>query len=282
MLSIERRLATVAQAWSLELGEPYQRDSHGIVLRVWTGRTPAVLKVGIEALPWPTAQIPTLLAANGRGYVRVLEYDESLGAVLLEQLGPSAEVDGHPPVQQATMIAEVLGEAWRVPVEVGPPRFDKAQTLMELTERLATPDDRSRWGVALDRAALWAEELSTSADPGRDVLCHGDPHPGNLLRSISRTPTTPYVFIDPDGIRCEPEYDVGVVLRSWAADLLAANEPQEFLAGIRDTVCEITGADVERAWKWGFVERVTTGLVVRHLGEVSEAEEYLDSAMKLT
>ena len=266
----------------MELGEPYQRDSHGIVLRVRTGRTPAVLKVGIEVLPWPTAQIPTLLAANGRGYVRVLEYDESLGAVLLEQLGPSAEVDGHPPVHQATMIAEVLSEAWRVPVEVGPPRFDKAQTLMELTERLATPEDRSRWGIALDRAALWAGELSTSADPGRDVLCHGDPHPGNLLRSISRTPTTPYVFIDPDGIRCEPEYDIGVVLRGWAANVLAANEPREFLAGIRDTVCEITGADAERAWKWGFLERVTTGLVVRQMGEVSEAEEYLDSAMKLT
>lgn len=282
MPPLGRRLATLARAWSLELGEPYQRNSDGIVLRVWARGTPAVLKVGIESLPWPTAQIPTLLAANGRGYVRVLEYDEALGAVLLEQLGPSAEGGDHPPVQQATMVAEVLGEAWRIPVEVGPPRFDKAQSLMEIMERLASSEDRPRWGVALDRAASWAQELSASADPGRDVLCHGDPHPGNLLKSISLTATTPYVFIDPDGIRCEPEYDVGVVLRGWAPALLKTNEPRVFLAGIRDTVCEITGADAERAWKWGFVERVTTGLVIRQMGQVPEAEGYLDSAMKLT
>lgn len=240
-----------------------------------------MLKLGIESLPWPTSQIPTLLAADGRGYVRVLECDESLSAMLLEQLGPSVEHGGRPPTDQAAMIAEVLGEAWQVPLEVGPPRFDKAQSLMKIMERLTTSDDRSRWGAALERAASWAEELSASADPARDVLCHGDPHPGNLLMSVSRKARTPYVFIDPDGIRCEPEYDVGVVLRGWADDLLEANDPRAVLAEIRDILCEVTGVDAESAWKWGFVERVTTGLVLRQMGEVSEAESHLESAMQL-
>lgn len=278
--SLQGRLAALAQAWSLELGEPYAESPYAVVLRVSRRGTPAVLKVGLEPLPWPTAQIPTLVAADGRGYVRVLEHDEPRQAVLLERLGPSLERDGGSPAERMARLGEVLVEAWEVPVEVAPPRFDKAQALLELIGRLSNPTDWERWGVALERAVAWAEELSASADPARDVLCHGDPHPGNLLAKATRTDAT-YLFVDPDGIRCEPAYDVGVALRGWVGEILAEDDPKPFLLSLRDVLCDVTAADPERAWQWGFVERVTTGLVVRSFGEVEEAQGYLDSAVRL-
>ena len=128
---------------------------------------------------------------------------------------------------------------------------------------------------------LWTALLAKEADPSRDVLCHGDPHAGNALRAqgIPR-----YRFIDPEGFRCEPEYDVGVVLRDFSRQLLAIGDlrqAQSLHEQLLREATTATGTDVLRTREWAFVERVTTGLYLRWFDDLEAARTFLDSAMLL-
>ena len=85
-----------------------------------------------------------------------------------------------------------LQEAWRFPIEVGSPFVGRAAGLLAILADLGP-----RYGVAhpeaLGRATECATELAASERP--EVVCHGDPHPGNVLRR-----GTGWALIDPDGL----------------------------------------------------------------------------------
>jgi hypothetical protein len=46
-------------------------------------------------------------------------------------------------------------------------------------------------------------------------------------------------------------------------------------------LAELASADPERVWRWGFVERVTTGLYLRWHGRARESATFLDTATLL-
>ena len=71
-------------------------------------------------------------------------------------------------------------------------------------------------GEAIGWATGYARELADTERP--EVVCHGDPHAGNVLRRGSG-----WALIDPDGFVGERAYDLGVVLRD-ACDEFAAAE----------------------------------------------------------
>ena len=113
------------------------------------------------------------------------------------------------------------------------------------------------------------------------MLCHGDPHPGNALQAngIPR-----YKLVDPDGFRCEPEYDVGVTVRDFSREVLASRDHATARArhdALCDRAAELTGTDPERVRQWAFVERVTTGLYLRWFHDDETAESFLDAATVL-
>src|SRR5699024_12562759 len=66
-------------------------------------------------------QLRVLLAADGSGYVRVLEHDAVLGVVLLERLGPTLSRELRVTVSQGDVIAGLLEQAWQLPLQVGLP-----------------------------------------------------------------------------------------------------------------------------------------------------------------
>jgi streptomycin 6-kinase len=69
------------------------------------------------------------------------------------------------------------------------------------------------------RATAYAREL---ADTERaEVVCHGDPHAGNVLRRADG-----WTLIDPDGFVGERAYDLGVVLRDACREIAAVQESQ--------------------------------------------------------
>jgi hypothetical protein len=63
----------------------------------------------------------------------------------------------------------------------------------------------------------------------------------------------------------EPAHDLGVVLRGWNEDLLAAHA-----AAVAFQRCEAvsrrTGVDPESIWQWAYIERVSSGLFLLRLG----------------
>lgn len=113
---------------------------------------------------------------------------------------------------------------------------------------------------------------------------HGDPHPGNLLTVREPRPgaETGYVFVDPDGFVADRAYDLGVALRDWTS-LLLGPDARRVAEGYCAVLAARSGVDAQRIWEWGFLERVSTGLVVLDVvrGPDAVARPHLDSAERL-
>jgi streptomycin 6-kinase len=120
------------------------------------------------------------------------------------------------------------------------------------------------------------------------VVVHGDPHPANALKVRRPRPGSEsgWCFVDPDGFRCDPAYDLGVILRGWTQRVLAV-PPEEARLLLRRwclRVVERSGLDldaVDRAWEWAFLERVSTGLHVTSFGAHEVGATFLRSAAHL-
>jgi streptomycin 6-kinase len=120
-------------------------------------------------------------------------------------------------------------------------------------------------------------------DPERCVVVHGDPHPANAL--LVCTPRagaeSGYVFVDPEGFLCEPAYDLGVVLRDWNEELLAAADPLAVAHDYCQLLARESGLDEASIWEWGFLERVSSGLYIWAYGSRELGQPFLTTAQRL-
>lgn len=224
------------------------------------------------------AAVRVMRAAAGRGYVRVLAWDARCGALLTERLGRELWMEAPTLVEQAQVVVPLLRDAWRVPLDCGSPFGGKASGLLGILADLG-----ARYGTehpdALVLAHRYASELAATERP--EVVCHGDPHPGNVLQREAG-----WALIDPDGFVGERAYDLGVVLRDACGEIVVmeASEPGSGVTFLREAcrqLADLADADPERVWRWGFVERVTTGLYLRWFGYAGESATFLDTAAKL-
>lgn len=65
---------------------------------------------------------------------------------------------------------------------------------------------------------------------------------------------------------------------------MEASEPGSGVRFLREAcrqLADLADADPERVWRWGFVERVTTGLYLRWFGYAGGSATFLDTAAKL-
>ncbi|MGW7073600.1 aminoglycoside phosphotransferase family protein [Streptomyces sp. NPDC054855] len=282
-------LGDLERRWSIEVGPSLPGGSASYVARARTreGRD-AVLKVALPAPDFPS-QVRTLRLAEGRGYVRLLAHDLGRHAMLQEALGPSMDRLGLAPRQQLETLCAMLRSAWRVPRAEGPvvdPVQEKARALGEMVGRLWESLGRPCSERVVAQALTFAGRRAAAFDPGRCVVVHGDPHPGNALRvDVPRAGAEAgFVFVDPDGFLADPAYDLGVVLRDWCAELRGRDRASA--RGLIRSYCgllaERTGVDERAVWEWGFLERVSTGLYVLDLGAEEFGRPFLDTAELLT
>lgn len=276
-------LAQVVARWQLSVE---QILPHGAGVPVCAVRTssgqPAVLKFGRPADLNP--EVAMLHADAGRSTVAVLDHDPEAAAVLVERLGrPLGDVEPDPRVQ-CRRLAEALQVWWQVPLEVAPNYSmffggSKARGLRNILDVQGAQFGEGA-PLAVARAKVIADELAV--DEACDVVCHGDPHPWNLLEH----PSGGWRFVDPDGLTCERAYDLGVVLRGFGSEVIALEDERtgagaEFLAGLADELAAVTEVDRDRILAWAFVERVTTGLYCLMYGHDRDGREHLASAEAL-
>lgn len=234
------------------------------VAAVLTIRTPAALEVPARVIE----------AAKGRGYVRAFARDSEAGALLTERLGHDLWSEHPDLASQVRIVVPLLQQAWAVPLEVGGPVEHKARGLADVLSELG-----ERYGGAAPSARRLARRYADELAVGEaaDVVCHGDPHAGNVLRRGEG-----WALIDCDGFVSEKAYDLGVLLRDACGELeahrLRPGSGSELLQNACRTMAEQTGVDAERIWRWGFIERVTTGLYLAWLGFADEAARMLSSA----
>jgi streptomycin 6-kinase len=266
--------------WGVSVGSTLHGGTDSYVAAATTrDGTEAVVKIAIPGDPLFANEVQTLRAAAGRGYARLLASDEPRQALLLERLGPSLAEFGLSIQAQIEVLCAMLAVAWRVPappgLESGADKARRLATFISVTwEELNRPCSER----VVERALAFAEARGAAFDPDCAVLVHGDAQSPNALQErASSSIEKGFRFVDPDGLFAERAYDLAIPMREWSRPLLdgdAARLGRERCVYLG----RLTGVDTRAIWEWGFVERVSTGLLAMRVGAESVAREILDVA----
>ena len=281
----------LVEDWGLRVtGRSLPGGSASLVLPVDSPTGPAALKIAVPGED-SVGEARSLRAAHGRGYAALLRHDPARRALLMERLGPSLDRTSQPVERAVETLARTLREAWAaVPADLVPAPErgeDSASTLHALVTRLARevgPVDLPGWDTALAAALACAERRAAAHDAGATVVVHGDAHPGNLLRRrevADPEDTRAWAFVDADGFRADPAYDVGVGLRDWSSKLQGTGARAR-LEGWCAHAAVRTGTDEQAVWDWAYLERVSTGLFVTSFGATAVGRPFLESAVGLS
>lgn len=264
-------LAALADDWGIVVGSPYTGGTEAYVAEARTadGR-PAVLKLCIPRDIDAARQEALVLAlAGGEGCAELLRADVARGALLVERLGPSLADEEVPLVDRLPLLVAAAARVWRPAPDVDlPTGADKGRALAEHVVQTWEETGRPCSEAAVAQAVACAERRAAAHDDERAVLVHGDVHQWNALWTLDGTSVK---LVDPDGLRCEPEYDLGVLMREDPDTPVALWDRAVWLA-------ERTGLDVTAIWEWGVAERVATGLLCERIDLQPVGRQMLASA----
>jgi streptomycin 6-kinase len=263
--------------WQVVLGATLRGGSDSYVAEAMTNAGElAVLKVELPHVG-ESHEIETLVRASGRGYVRLLRHDANRGAMLQERLGASLDQLNLPVKSQIEAICETLLTAWTVQPDPGfLSGAEKAHALAEFISATWEALNRPCSRRVIQLALSYAQTRAAAFDPSQAVLVHGDAHASNTLqiRTQDANGGERFRFVDPDGLFAEPACDLAVPMRGWSQELLAGNTSR---LGRRRCalLSDLTGVEPQPIWEWGFIERVSTGLLLLHVGRTDLGEETL-------
>jgi streptomycin 6-kinase len=259
LASLPDLIGGLERDWSITVGRSYQDSTEALVADVaLADGTPAVLKL---CLPRPGAaaqhEITVLRLVNGEGCPRLLRFDLTRQALLLERLGRPMSELGLPIERRHELLCAAAGRIWRPAPDCGLPSGAwKGQWLIEqitaMWEALGHPCTEQ----AVEHALACAAGRIAAHDDERAVLVHGDVHEWNALRAGDG-----FKLVDPDGLLAEAEYDLGILMREDPVELMRG-DPRDRATWLASRC----GLDAEAIWEWGVVERVSTGLLCTQIG----------------
>lgn len=270
MAGLNETIKYLETLWSIRVGEVLSGGTESLVANVLLDDgEPAVLKVGLPGSSDLAKEAQIFRLAAGRGYATLIADDPSTNALLVEKLGRPLEKKITSIEKQIRIICAMLREAW-IPLDASHGLMtgaEKARWLADfIVERWAMLDQPCSRRV-VDRALSFAAEREAAFSSESSVLVHGDAHALNALAVLTTDgrDSGQFKFVDPDGLFAEPACDLAVPMRDWSAELLSG--PTVALARERcELLADLTGVDTQAIWQWGFVERVSTGLVELEIG----------------
>jgi streptomycin 6-kinase len=261
-------LATVARRWRIEFGSLVQRGSMSVVIRCRTeAGDAAILKVSPDrrrirdeaaALKsWPTVHVPDVLAV-----------DESLGALLIEEIEPGtslAESAAYPPLEKLAALMTSLHcqavsdspyhpvtERIRYLYEAGWRNYQRRPQLADLV-----PFELYERGRG--------QAIRLAAETPEQVLLHGDLTAVNTLDGGEQRGL---VAIDPAPCLGDPAFDA-IDLVLWQA------EDVETITARAEQLAPAIGADAGRLVRWCSAFAAMTAL------EIAEASDNSDERAQL-
>lgn len=247
-------IAELETRWSITVGSAYEDATEAFVARgVRDDGTPAVLKIHIPREGGHArSEIVTLSLANGEGCARLLDHDEMMGALLIEQLGPSLRQLELPMSRRHEILCDVAERMWRSAPDCGLSTGrqkveEQMKSIRSMWEKLDHPCSE----MAVDYALTCGDRRAAAHDDEKAVLIHGDVHQWNTLQAGDG-----FKLVDPDGGLAEAECELGVLMREDPVEL-TEGDPRE-RARYLAARC---GLDAEAIWEWGAIERVWNGLL---------------------
>lgn len=233
-------VAELGHRWSLTLGTPFDGLD---VSCAWVAPaerrdgSSAVLKVGMPHME-AEHEIAGLRFWDGDPTVRLLEADDSLGAMLLERCVPGSALRGVPEPEQDKVIAGLLRRLWRLP----PASAFRPLSAMTDFWSAETVNQAERWpdaGLVRQGLDLFKQLSRNAPEP---VLLATDLHAGNDLQAERE----PWLVIDPKPFVGDPAYDATQHLLNCPARLCSA--PDRTVRRFAD----LAGVDHERVRLWLF------------------------------
>jgi streptomycin 6-kinase len=277
--TLDERVQSLVAQWDLQLGEVLSGGSESLVAHALLrdGRA-AILKIGLPGSADLAGEAKVYALAAGRGYAELLAHDPAHNAILLERLGPSLRATIGDVDTQIQALCHTLQDAW-IPLETPHGLMTGAQKAQWLTTFI-----QERWALlgqpcakaTVDRALEFAEERVAAYSPAHAVLVHGDAHADNALLVDGAQADGPprCKFVDPDGLFAEKACDLAAIMRDWSEDLLAGDTLRRSRERC-ELLATLTEVDAHAIWQWGFIERVSTGLVLLEIGLKREGAETL-------
>jgi streptomycin 6-kinase len=241
-------LTCVLSRWELTLIAPVDDLSLNYVAEVETtaGKL-AILKLGV--LPHEVMQEAAALRAfAGRGIIRCLDADATLGALLLERVSPGHKLTVVGDNARETEIAAGIMRDLPVPCCDGAfPTFgdwlSRAFAGLRATRGTAAEPLGRR---LVERAeAAFGEIAASTRGP---MLLHGDLHHTNILFDDARG----WLAIDPKGVLGDPILEVGRFLHNQLPDDPAAI--RRCLIERVEIIAAVLGEDPGRIWRAAVVD----------------------------
>lgn len=272
--------------WQIETGDVRRGGSESLVLdAIRADGSEAIVKIGLPGSSDLSNEARVLKLGAGRGYADLLAEDSASNAILIERLGLPLSRRVASTGMQMRLICRTLRQSW---LPLGSDNglmtgADKARWLANFITEKWQSLDRPCEKKTIDRALEFAGEREAAFSTNSCVLVHGDAHADNTLVAVdaAREEEILCKFIDPDGLYAERACDLASLMRDWSPELLAgdtvalARERCSLLAGLTD--------EGEPAiWQWGYVERVSTGLMMLDIGMEIEARQTLAVADRLS
>lgn len=275
LANLDPMIDELAHRWNISVGKALPGGTHAFVANAdGPNGEPYVLKVDMpEALGGEfSREIAVLEMANGAGYSRLYAYDLTRKACLLERLGKPINQLGYSAYEQMEIICSVLKKAWRIPVTRTelPSGTDSVawfrMFIPETWKKLGQPCPQS----VIEQAFAYLRSREVAINPAEFVLLHGDAHGGNTLQTITGED---FKLIEPDGIVYEKAYDLGVLMREWVdeyeqAPLEKGKERCRYLA-------RMTDVEENAIWEWGYLQTVSTALVLLQIGQEENGRKML-------
>ena len=197
-------------------------------------------------------------------------------ACLLERLGGTLKSTGYAADRQMEIICHALLATWQMPV--GDAKLNDGEGSVawfrefigSTWEALSHPCSQR----VIDQAMRYLEHRSQVMNRDEFVLLHGDAHNNNMLRVLSGEEQ--FKLIDPEGLFYERAYDLGVLMREWPDEYMAdparrGHERSEYLS-------RLTSVPAQDIWEWGFLQMVSTSLILLQIGEEPLGRQMLDIA----
>lgn len=213
------------------------------------------MKLSFPDNPEVPAEAETLRLVEGDGMVRLLEWDQKQGALLLERCEPGtllSSLVAEDDARATTMASAVMRRPWR-PAPAGYP-FKTVTDWGRGFARLRAAFDGTSGPLPSARfeeaERLFTELCASMAEP---VLLHGDLHHENILAARRQ----PWLAIDPKGVIGEPAYETGALLRN---QLFHLPDPQRVTARRIDQLSGELGLDRERIRQWALAQAVLSAV----------------------
>jgi streptomycin 6-kinase len=241
-------IAECASRWRLSIEEPFELSFSYVARARTADGQPVVLKIAV-----PNAElisgIQALQCYDGRGAVRLLEFDCGRGFLLMERLTPGKMLTSLKDEEHAARIAAgVMRALWRPlpPKHPFPIVAQWADGLKKLRFRFDGGTGPFPLRLVAMADSLFKDLLSSSEPP---VLLHGDLHHFNVLS----TERNGWLAIDPKGVSGERAYEAGAFLRNPSSAIFKNPRIQRMRTQI---LAEELGLDKDRILGWSVAQAV--------------------------